>query len=101
MLSFMSLLLRNKKVLCEKKYGQVKIVSVPPEEFLISRRSTDIETAPFICHRVKKTASDLIEEGYSKSVIDSVRTYTASEAEVTVIVAYHTASAAGIKAICS
>tara|TARA_R100001460_G_scaffold26190_1_gene52891 strand:- start:1145 stop:3178 length:2034 start_codon:yes stop_codon:yes gene_type:complete len=69
------------KVLCEKKYGQVKIVSVPPEEFLISRRSTDIETAPFICHRVKKTASDLIEEGYSKSVIDSVRTYTASEAE--------------------
>ncbi len=69
------------KVLCEKKYGQVKIVSVPPEEFLISRRSTDIETAQFICHRVKKTASDLIEEGYSKSVIDSVRTYTASEAE--------------------
>ena len=69
------------KVLCEKKYGQVKIVSVPPEEFLISRRSTDIETAQFICHRVKKTASDLVEEGYSKSVIDSVRTYTASEAE--------------------
>ena len=69
------------KLLCEKKYGQVKIVSVPPEEFLISRRSTDIETAQFICHRVKKTASDLVEEGYSKSVIDSVRTYTASEAE--------------------
>tara|TARA_R100001460_G_scaffold48747_2_gene86869 strand:- start:2599 stop:4632 length:2034 start_codon:yes stop_codon:yes gene_type:complete len=69
------------KVLCEKKYGQVRIAAVPPEEFLISRRATDLESAHFICHRVKKTVSDLVQEGYKQSIIDSVRDYTASQAE--------------------
>tara|TARA_R110001632_G_scaffold153563_2_gene271412 strand:+ start:306 stop:2357 length:2052 start_codon:yes stop_codon:yes gene_type:complete len=61
--------------------GQVRILSVPPEEFLISRRATSIEDASFVCHRVKKSVSDLILEGYSKSVVDDLPTYTQNNAE--------------------
>ena len=43
--------------------GQVRILSVPPEEFVVSRRATSIEDASFVCHRVKKSVSDLILEG--------------------------------------
>jgi len=61
--------------------GQVKVVSVPPEEFLISRRATDIHTAKFVCHRVKKTVSDLILEGYPRDVVENLTTYSQSQAE--------------------
>ena len=57
------------------------MVSVPPEEFLISRRAVDIESAQFICHRVKKTVSDLILEGYDAATIDELPTYSQSMAE--------------------
>lgn len=70
------------KVKCTKNYGQVKVVSVPPEEFLISRRATSIEDASFVCHRVKKTVSDLILEGYPKSIVDELPSYTQSNAEL-------------------
>ena len=64
-----------------KTDGQVRISSVPPEEFLISRRAVDIESAPFICHRVKKTISDLILEGYDPKVVENLPTYSQSQAE--------------------
>jgi len=69
------------KVKRTKTDGQVKVLSVPPEEFLISRRATSIEDASFVCHRVKKTASDLILEGYSPKLVDELPTYTQSNAE--------------------
>tara|TARA_A100001201_G_scaffold141468_1_gene137011 strand:- start:2298 stop:4343 length:2046 start_codon:yes stop_codon:yes gene_type:complete len=69
------------KVKRTKKNGQVKVISVPPEEFLISRRATDIESAQFICHRVKKTVSDLILEGYSKKQIENIPSYSQNNAE--------------------
>ena len=59
----------------------MRILSVPPEEFLVSRRATSIEDASFVCHRVKKSVSDLILEGYSKSVVDDLPTYTQNNAE--------------------
>ena len=65
----------------KRKEGQVRIESVPPEEFLISRRAVDIETASFICHRVKKTVTDLILEGYDPKVVENLPTYTQSQAE--------------------
>ena len=69
------------KVKRTKINGQVRIMSVPPEEFLVSRRSTDIESANFVCHRVKKTVSDLILEGYSKKVVDDLPSYDQNNAE--------------------
>ena len=42
-----------------KVYGKVRIEPVPPEEFLINREAKSIEDARFICHRVRKTLSEL------------------------------------------
>ena len=41
--------------------GRVKIENVPPSEFLISREAKNIKDARFVCHRVKKTLSELRE----------------------------------------
>ena len=52
--------------------GQVRIEAVPPEEFLIDKYAKTIETARFVAHRVKRTKSELIEQGYPKSKIENV-----------------------------
>jgi len=70
------------KAKCYKGYGQVKVVSVPPEEFLVSRRATSLEDADFVCHRVKKSVSDLIKEGYDPNIVNDLPGYAQSEAEL-------------------
>jgi hypothetical protein len=55
-------------------YGQVRIEPVPPEEFLISRRSKDINSANFVCHRTNKTRSELVEMGYDKDLVEGLPT---------------------------
>ena len=52
--------------------GQVRIEAVPPEEFLIDKYAKTIDTARFVAHRVKRTKSELIQQGYPKSKIDNV-----------------------------
>ena len=49
--------------------GKVVIENVPPSEFLISRESKNIQDARFVCHRVKKTLSEL-KEMYPDEDID-------------------------------
>ena len=44
--------------------GKITIENVPPDEFLISRESKTIQDARFVCHRVRKTVSELREMGY-------------------------------------
>ena len=39
--------------------GRIKVENVPPDEFLISRDAKTIDDARFVCHRVRKTLSDL------------------------------------------
>ncbi len=39
--------------------GEIEVANVPPEEFLINREAKSIEDARFICHRVRKTLSEL------------------------------------------
>jgi hypothetical protein len=58
-----------------KKTGRARIVNVPPEEFLISRRATSLADASFIAHRVKRTASQLIEMGYARTLVDDLPGY--------------------------
>ena len=55
-------------------YGQVRIEPVPPEEFLISRRSKDINSANFVCHRTNKTRTELVEMGYDKDLVEGLPT---------------------------
>jgi len=52
--------------------GQVRIEPVPPEEFLIDKYAKTIDSARFVAHRVKRTKSELIEQGYPKSKIENV-----------------------------
>jgi len=53
-----------------RRTGAVRIMTVPPEEFLISRRARSIEDAPFVAHRLRKTVSELIELGYDQDLVD-------------------------------
>lgn len=55
-----------------KTAGRVKIVGVPPEEFLISRRAAEIDEAVYVAHRVRKKLSDLIAEGFDKADVMSL-----------------------------
>ena len=46
------------------KKGEVKIVNIAPEEFLISREAKNVEEARFVCHRSRMTLAELREMGY-------------------------------------
>jgi|TARA_R100001463_G_scaffold26864_9_gene62585 hypothetical protein len=70
------------KAKCYKGYGQVRVVSVPPEEFLVSRRAVNLEDADFVCHRVKKSVSDLIKQGYDPKIVNDLPGYAQSQAEL-------------------
>ena len=54
--------LLNDLVIRRQSYnGKIRIENVPPDEFLIARESKTIQDARFVCHRVRKTLSDLRE----------------------------------------
>jgi len=49
-------------VIKRKSYdGRIRVENVPPSEFLISREAKSIPDSRFVCHRVKKTLSELRE----------------------------------------
>lgn len=55
-----------------QKIGKVCIDCVPPEEILITRRATSIETASFVAHRVQKTRTELKEMGFDADLVDQI-----------------------------
>lgn len=57
------------KIKRKTKDGRVAIEGVPPEEFLISKRAKTIKDASFVCHRSRKTRSELIEMGFDRKKI--------------------------------
>jgi len=58
--------------------GNIKVESVPPEEFLIDRTAIKLEDANFVAHRVQMTRSELISMGYDKDDVDNLPTSDAS-----------------------
>jgi hypothetical protein len=62
--------------------GQVRVCAVPPEEFLVSRRAASLEDADFVCHRVKRSVSELVQQGYDPKIINEIPSYANSEAEL-------------------
>jgi hypothetical protein len=69
----------NVKIKKVNKEGYTRIEPVPPEQMLISRRAVTLEDAQFICHRVQRTKTDLLEMGYSKSVVDKINSDNSQE----------------------
>lgn len=62
-----------------KKVGRVCVENVPPEEFYIARRAKMINGggrgyrgAPFVAHRDRVPASQLIEDGFDKDIVDAL-----------------------------
>ena len=53
--------------------GRIKVVNIPPEEFLISPFARSIEEAPYVAHRPSNvTRSDLIEMGVDHKIVDDL-----------------------------
>jgi hypothetical protein len=62
-------------VVCKrtKKGGKICVENVPPEEFGISRKAkTNLQDAPWVFHRFRRTKSELLSMGYSKALIESI-----------------------------
>lgn len=57
------------KIKYTTEMGRVLLEAVPPEDFLISRRSADIETARMCAHKMQKTQSDLLEMGFDEELV--------------------------------
>jgi len=51
----------------------LRIENIPPEEFLISKGATCINTSPFCAHISEKTISDLRTMGYSNSETEDLK----------------------------
>jgi hypothetical protein len=52
---------------------EIKVVGVPPEEFVIDRDAKSLEDAQFCGHRPTKTKSDLRLMGVSEDILDSIQ----------------------------
>lgn len=56
----------------EQPGGTIGIDCVPPEEFLISRRSKSIAEADYLAHRTRKSISDLLQMGFDEADLASI-----------------------------
>ena len=52
------------------KEGNIRIESLPGEEFLISRTSKSVEDADIVAHRSYKTISEVVSLGYDKNELE-------------------------------
>lgn len=53
-----------------REEGEIKIINIPPEEFLVNRRATSLEDAHFMAHRTSLTVSDLVAMGYDRDEVE-------------------------------
>ena len=65
----------NVKVKKIDKKGRVKVENVPPEEFLVSKKTRRLAESPFCAHRRLTTRSELIAMGFSKKIVENLPVY--------------------------
>jgi hypothetical protein len=53
-----------------RKRNQVKIETMPPEEFFVDAAATSLDDAQVVGHRTMATVSDLIALGYDRDMLD-------------------------------
>jgi hypothetical protein len=63
------------KVKKTDKKGRVKVENVPPEEFIVSKKTIELRDSPFCAHRRLVTRSELVAMGFDKKEIDQLPTY--------------------------
>lgn len=59
--------------------GKLSMIAVPPEEFLIDMRATDLETARFMAHRSLRMRSEAIEMGFDADLVNRVPAFSSLE----------------------
>ena len=62
----------NIKFKVTREIKKIRVINVPPESFLISRNATSKNDAEVIGDIVQKTRSELVADGFSKKLIDSL-----------------------------
>jgi len=67
-----------------KDNGKIRIMNIPPEEFLFSRRTVNLETADFVAHRTTMKVGDLVNDGYDYDTIIEHSGYSEIENEMEV-----------------
>ena len=67
------------KVSHKKSNGELKMESVPPEEFLVDRNAKSIEDAYIVAHRTEMRVSDLVEMGYDFDMISELSGITSDD----------------------
>lgn len=67
----------NVTYLTKRKKGKIMIMPCPPEEIGVSRdaNSPNIQNAKFVYHRTKRTKSELVEDGYSRKIVEAIPAY--------------------------
>lgn len=58
-----------------KTFAEAKVLGVPPEEFGIEKSARSIRTCNYCFHKVLKTESELIAQGYDKTQVRQLPTY--------------------------
>ena len=51
---------------------RIKVMNVPPDEFIVERRATSLATAGFLAHRGKRTLDDLIASGFDPELVKDI-----------------------------
>lgn len=49
--------------------GYVRVEALAPEEFLVTPNAKSLEDADIVAHRVKKSVSELLKEGYDRKLV--------------------------------
>ena len=62
------------KIRTTKKIMELQILPVPPEECLVDNDCTtqNLDEADFVCHRVRKTYTQLVNEGHDPDELDEI-----------------------------
>jgi hypothetical protein len=82
----MEMPIHSVKISKVKEKGELRVESVPPEEFFINRDARSLEDAYIVAHRTDMRAGDLIAMGFEKDVILNLDSFDSgsemTEAEV-------------------
>lgn len=52
--------------------SQVRIEIIPPEEFIVAGRFTDLDRAPYVAHQYVATLGELVDAGYDPDVVYTI-----------------------------
>jgi len=65
----------NVEVRKKNEIGKIVVESLPPEEFLISKKAKTVQDSPFTAHRKLLTRTDLMELGFEKDIVNRLPAY--------------------------